>query len=384
MVALVLVSVTFYGNWRASDLVVIGLSILMNFVLAWLLAAKGIRFKLAILWAGIAANIGMLGYYKYTDFFLINLGYSPAGILLPLAISFYSFQQIAFIVDIYRGQNGRIPLLNYIVTVLFFPHLIAGPLIHYKAIMRQFERSFSVSANTIWCGLPIFAIGLTKKVAVADPIGTIVNPIFTSAQAAPVEFFSAWTAALGYTAQLYFDFSGYSDMAIGLGIMFGIVLPVNFFSPYKATSIIDFWCRWHMTLSAFLRDYLYIPLGGKNVSRPRWYLNLLIVMLLGGLWHGAGWTFLFWGALHGGYLVINHFWRNNSGLSHAADTMLRPLYGAVTFLAVVFAWIFFRSANFTTAINVIKGASGLNVRVPSWRNWSLPPHTQRRVTGHRL
>ncbi len=257
IVALIVASLIFYGSWRINDLAVIGTSILINFTLARLLAIESMPFKLAILWTGILANVGILGFYKYTDFFLVNLGYSPITIVLPLAISFYSFQQIAFIVDIYRGQNGRIPLLNYIVTVLFFPHLIAGPLIHYQAIMRQFEQRFSVSANTIWCGLPIFAIGLAKKVAIADPLSKIVSPIFTSAQAAPLEFFSAWTAALGYTAQLYFDFSGYSDMAIGLGIMFGIVLPVNFFSPYKASSIIDFWRRWHMTLSAFLRDYLY-------------------------------------------------------------------------------------------------------------------------------
>jgi alginate O-acetyltransferase complex protein AlgI len=359
MVALIAASVVFYGNWRPSDLWIIGSSITINFIIANLLSKPDSRFRLIVLWAGIIVNIAVLAFYKYTNFFLLNLGENPINIPLPLAISFYSFQQIAFIVDIYHCRIGRIPLLNYVVTVLFFPHLIAGPLIHYQAIMDQFERRFSVSAYTIWCGLPIFTIGLAKKIALADTLSTIVNPLFKAAQTAPLEFFSAWIAALGYTAQLYFDFSGYSDMAIGLGIMFGIVLPLNFFSPYKATSIIDFWRRWHMTLSAFLREYLYIPLGGRNVSPPHRYANLLVVMLLGGLWHGAGWTYVFWGGLHGAYLVINHLWRNNVRIPPKINAFLLPGYATLTLLAVVFAWVFFRASSFTAAQNLLKGAAGM-------------------------
>ncbi len=357
MVALAIASAVFYTHWRWSDLAVISASILVNFAFARVLSIEGLPYRLGILWAGIGLNLAALAFYKYTNFFLDTIGREHLGILLPLAISFYSFQQIAFIVDVYQRRVGRMPFLNYITTVLFFPHLIAGPLIHYQAIMDQFDRRFAVNAATILVGLPVFAVGLVKKIAIADPLGIIIEPLYHSATAAPLELFSAWIAALGYTAQLYFDFSGYSDMAIGLGLMFGILLPVNFRSPYKATSIIDFWRRWHITLSSFLRDYLYIPLGGNLVSRPRWYLNLLIVMVLGGTWHGAGWTFIAWGALHGSYLVINHLWRNNVNVS-VSDRYLRPIFAILTFSAVVIGWVIFRSPNLTAATHIFQGMAG--------------------------
>jgi alginate O-acetyltransferase complex protein AlgI len=244
------------------------------------------------------------------------------------------------------------------VSVLFFPHLIAGPLIHYQAIMRQFTNRFAVSSATLLVGLPIFAVGLAKKTFMADNIAPLVTPLFIKAETAPLEYFSAWAASLGYTAQLYFDFSGYSDMAVGLGLMFGIALPVNFRSPYKATSIIEFWRRWHITLSGFLRDYLYIPLGGNRVSPFRRYANMMIVMLIGGLWHGAGWTFVVWGGLHGVYLIINHLWRNNVRLPGVVITLLKPLFAVLTFLAIVAGWVFFRASSFVGAENVLLGMMG--------------------------
>ena len=307
--ALIGASLIFYGWWKhdqvalmAETLAVIGASIVTNFTMAKSILGCGERRKrLLLLWSGIAFNLTLLGYFKYTNFFVQNfsslLGI-PAhrlDIVLPLGISFYSFQQIAFLVDTYRGQIDDLRPRDYVVCVLFFPHLIAGPLIHYRDIIPQFAQRFRINGQTIWAGLPFFSVGLAKKVVIADSIATFVTPLFVHAESSPLEFFTAWMAALGYTVQLYFDFSGYSDMAVGLGLIFGIVLPQNFDSPYKSLSIIEFWRRWHMTLSGFLRDYLYIPMGGGRVSTGRRYANLMIVMLLGGLWHGAGWTFVAWG-----------------------------------------------------------------------------------------
>ncbi|MBR1133279.1 MBOAT family O-acyltransferase [Bradyrhizobium iriomotense] len=357
---LILASAFFYGWWDIRGIATISLSITTNFACASVLyRRKEHRTRITALWLGIACNLGALAYFKYTNFFLSNLGFATSAIVMPLAISFYSFQQIAFLVDTYRYEIRSLRIKDYVVTVLFFPHLIAGPLIHYNRIMEQFERSFMVSGGTILAGLPIFCIGLSKKVAIADPIAAIVSPLFAKAQVSPLEPVSAWMAALGYTAQLYFDFSGYSDMAVGIGLMFGITLPANFNAPYRSTSIIDFWRRWHMTLSEFLRTYLYIPLGGGRVGPVRRYSNLFIVMLLGGLWHGAGWTYVLWGALHGSYLIINHLWRS---ISDSAPRVFRlavsVLSWPLTFIAVVVAWVFFRAPDFSTALNVLQGMAG--------------------------
>jgi len=353
-IALSLSSIVFYAQWHLPDVLVILSSIAVNFTVAYLLSSPKTKHRFPILFFGVAVNILALIYYKYTNFILTNFGYSAINIILPLGISFFTFQQIAFIVDIYRGDVGKIVFSNYAVTVLFFPHLIAGPLIHYKAIMDQFERNFSVKLTNIVYGFSIFTVGLAKKLAIADPIAIIINPIFQKSQVAPLEFFSAWAASLGYTAQLYFDFSGYSDMAIGIGLMFGIVLPMNFNSPYRSTSIIEFWRRWHITLSLFLRDYLYIPLGGNRVPQVRWYTNLLIVMAIGGFWHGAGWNFIIWGGLHGIYLVTNHIWRRNIPNKFRENYILHPIYWAITFFSVIFAWDFFRAPTIHSAINIIK------------------------------
>jgi alginate O-acetyltransferase complex protein AlgI len=370
---LIVASLIFYAWWKHDDigamtetLGAIGASIAVNFVVARRVArCREPRKRLVLLWIGLAFNLLLLGYFKYTNFLvqnvatLLDIPTRRLEIALPLGISFYSFQQIAFLVDAYRGQLTELRLREYVVTVLFFPHLIAGPLIHYRDIIPQFARQFRIGATTIWIGLPFFAAGLAKKVLIADSLAAFVSPLFARAETVPLEFFTAWTAALGYTTQLYFDFSGYSDMAIGLGLMFGIVLPLNFNSPYKSRSIIEFWRRWHMTLSGFLREYLYIPLGGGRVVQLRRYTNLLVVMLLGGLWHGAGWTFVAWGALHGVYLGVNHFWRDMMG-AHLAGRhrMLGPISWLLTFAAVVVAWVFFRATTFTAALHVLAGMIG--------------------------
>lgn len=363
VLTLTFASLFFYGWWHVYGLLLIGVSIAFNYTLAQAIAKRGdTNIRKRLLSAGVVGNFAALAYFKYANFFIANLmavtgaKVEALNVVLPLAISFYTFQQIAFLVDTYQGKMSRIPLKDYAISVVFFPHLIAGPILHYRSIIAQFERRFAVSWGTISLGLPVFAMGLAKKVAIADPLAQFVSPLFLKAQSAPLELIEAWAAALGYTGQLYFDFSGYSDMAIGIGLIFGITLPLNFFSPYKATSIIEFWRRWHMTLSNFLRDYLYFPLGGGMVTPTRRYANLMIVMLLGGLWHGAAWTFVFWGALHGTYLVINHLWRNNmSARLGWLNVPLAPLFAVLTFLSVVIGWVFFRAPTFGTALNVLTG-----------------------------
>ena len=316
VVWLALASLVFYsvGNWQYVPLLVA--SIAFNYLIGYLLIARQLRpsSRFAVLTAGVAGDLLVLGIFKYAGFLAVNFNamFSTGfvvNILLPVGISFYTFTQIAFLVDAYRGKVARYALPHYALFVTYFPHLIAGPILHHKDMIPQFERKETKrpDPHLILCGLIIFAIGLFKKTCLADSIQPLVSLAF--GPSAP-SFDQAWIGALAYTFQLYFDFSGYSDMAIGISLMFGIFLPLNFNSPYKATSIIDFWRRWHMTLSQFLRDYLYISLGGNRRGRVLRYVNLMITMLLGGLWHGAAWTFVAWGALHGVYLCINHAWNN--------------------------------------------------------------------------
>src|SRR6195952_3612783 len=344
---LALASLAFYAvsNWQFVALLLA--SIAFNYLIGWLLIARRLNshLRLIVLTAGVSGDLLVLGYFKYAGFLAANLnalfstGFA-VNVLLPVGISFYTFTQIAFLVDAFRGNLARYALPHYALFVTYFPHLIAGPILHHKDMIPQFERAEAKrpDPHVILCGLIIFAIGLFKKTCLADGIQPLVAPAFGLN---PPTFDQVWIGVLAYTFQLYFDFSGYCDMAIGISLIFGIFLPLNFNSPYKATSITDFWRRWHMTLSQFLRDYLYIPLGG-NWRGPVWrYVNLVITMLLGGLWHGAAWTFVVWGALHGAYLCINHAW-NRFGPEIAPR--LRPaaaVAGAVlTFLAVVVAWVF--------------------------------------------
>jgi alginate O-acetyltransferase complex protein AlgI len=357
---LALASLSFYAvsNWQFVPLLLA--SVAFNYLIGWLLISRSLHAgaRFAVLTVGVAGDLLVLGIFKYAGFLAANLNAVLAtgftvNILLPVGISFYTFTQIAFLVDAYRGKVAHYALPHYALFVTYFPHLIAGPILHHRDMIPQFERveSKRPDPHLILCGLIIFAIGLFKKTCLADGIQPLVAQAFGPA---PPSFDQAWIGALAYTFQLYFDFSGYSDMAIGISLMFGIFLPLNFNSPYKATSIIDFWRRWHMTLSRFLRDYLYIPLGGNRHGSVLRYVNLMVTMALGGLWHGAAWTFVIWGVLHGLYLCINHAW-NNYGPAMA------PRFGRVanfagfvlTFLSVVFAWVFFRADSVSSALSIL-------------------------------
>ena len=370
---LALASILFYAWWDVSNLPILLGSVAVNYAIGRIiLGAKqaGGRPALghAALVAGIAVNLGLLGYFKYAFFIAGEIGVATVGLsldktALPLAISFFTFQQIAFLVDCRRGAIEDFDALEYVLVVGFFPHLIAGPIVRYRELMAQFHVLPPIRGHVVAQGLTLFAIGLVKKVILADGIAPYSTELFSAALeagAAPT-FFEAWAGALAYTLQIYFDFSGYCDMAVGAALLFGIRLPFNFDSPYKARSIIDFWRRWHMTLSQFLRDYLYVPLGGNRRGPARLYINVMIVMVLGGLWHGAAWTFVAWGALHGAFLLINHAWRHWRGNRPAAfDRWGSTISWLATLLAVIVAWVFFRAESFAAAMNVLEGMAGLN------------------------
>jgi len=357
---LALASLAFYcfSNWLFVALLLA--SIAFNYGIGWLLIARRLRdqARLAVVAVGVAGDLVVLGVFKYGGFLAANLnavfstGFT-VDILLPVGISFYTFTQIAFLVDAFRGNVARYRLPHYALFVTYFPHLIAGPILHHRDMIPQFERAESKrpDPHLILCGLIVFAIGLFKKTCLADGIQPLVSLAFGPGTPS---FDQAWIGALAYTFQLYFDFSGYSDMAIGISLMFGVFLPLNFNSPYKARNIIDFWRRWHMTLSQFLRDYLYIPLGGNRRGRVMRYVNLMLTMALGGLWHGAAWTFVAWGVLHGAYLCINHAWNH---FVPAVAPRLAPAANAaafaLTFLSVVVAWVFFRADSLASAISVL-------------------------------
>ena len=309
--------------------------------------------KKSILIFGIVANLSLLGYFKYADFFIENFNIvvqtniNLFNLLLPLAISFFTFQQIAYLVDSYRQETKEYDFLNYALFVTFFPQLIAGPIVHHSEMMPQFANKWNAvkKYRNIALGLFIFSIGLFKKVVIADTFAVWASAGFDTATT--LNLFEAWATSLSYTFQLYFDFSGYTDMAIGIALLFNIKLPINFNSPYKARNIQDFWRRWHITLSRFLRDYVYIPLGGNKISSFRTYSNLLATFVIGGLWHGAGWTFIFWGFLHGMALVIHRAWSN---LGFKMWTWLAWL---ITFNFVNVAWVFFRAKEWDDAVRVL-------------------------------
>jgi alginate O-acetyltransferase complex protein AlgI len=337
------------------------------------------RWRRPLLTVGIAGNLLLLGYFKYTDFIIVNINalsgsqWGTLGIILPIGISFFTFQQIAYLVDAYRGLTRDHSALHYALFVTFFPQLIAGPIVHHQELLPQFKAGIN---RQLWLyqicqGLTFLAIGLGKKLLLADTISVYATPVFTMTDSMTMQTLEVWAGGLSYTFQLYFDFSGYCDMAIGLGLLFGIRLPINFSSPYKAGSMIEFWRCWHMTLSRFLRDYLYIPLGGNRHGQGRRYGNLMITMVLGGIWHGAGWTFLVWGALHGLYLLINHGWltcRQRLGWWVAAPGQLAPqlplwyrgLSWAVTFAAVAFSLVIFRADSWPIAVKLCRAMLALD------------------------
>ncbi len=363
IVWMAIASLFFYAYWNPPYLVLLLGSIGLNYGFGRAIAASPIRGDRAkfLLIVGISSNLALIGYYKYAEFFLSSLNsvfnwtWQSPEIILPLAISFYTFTQIAYLVDAYRGEtkDSKYDLVTYSLFVSFYPQLIAGPILRHDELIPQLRsvRNFIFSDRNFALGLTLFILGLSKKMLIADNLSPWVAQVFNHAES--VTFLEAWIGALSYTFQLYFDFSGYSDMAIGLGWMVNINLPINFNSPYKASSIIDFWRRWHITLSAFLRDYLYIPLGGSRKGETRRIGNLMLTMLLGGLWHGAGWTYVVWGGMHGLFLGINHVWRK-LGIS------LPKFVGVtVTFLAVLASWVLFRAATFQDALELFQAMTGM-------------------------
>ncbi len=365
-------SLVFYAWWKPVFVTLLIASILANF---WLGKRVALRRR-AWLVAGLASNLALLGFFKYANFFAAMLGLAApfGGILLPLGISFFGFQQIMYLVDTERGEIQAVPFLEYACFIAFFPHLIAGPIVRPGHILPQLANLQPLLAWRVRlaAGLEIFLLGLAKKLVLADGLTRFADPGFAAAaRHDPLTLIEAWVALLAYALQIYFDFSGYSDMAIGLARLFGIDFPVNFNSPYQARNIGDFWRRWNITLSAFLREYLYIPLGGNRRGEGRRIFNLTITMLLGGLWHGAALRFVLWGGLHGSYLVI-HGWSERFGLR--VPVLVSWL---LTLLGVLFAWVPFRADGFAAALQFYRGLFGFNgIAIPSIYVKMLP------VLGH--
>lgn len=349
-------SIFFYAWWDARYVALLGASIAWNWYVGTRLMSSRSRSTLSL---GIAMNLAALGYFKYANFFVSTVG-DLAGvdltmrqIVLPLGISFFTFTQIAFLVDAYRGEVKEKGILNYILFVTFFPHLIAGPVLHHKDMMPQFARVQGKSIDPILVanGLFLLIVGLFKKLIIADNVAAYVDPAFANVPL--MEIMDAWTAVAGYSLQLYFDFSAYSEMAMGIGLLFGIRLPMNFNSPYKAANIAEFWKRWHMTLSKFLKDYLYVPMGGNRFGFGRTLAALWTTMVLGGLWHGAGWQFIAWGLLHGTMLVIHRVWQR-MGLSMG----IWP-GRLLTFGFVMMAWVMFRANSVGDAVRIWRKMLGM-------------------------
>ncbi len=355
----VVASLGFYGWWDIRFV-----PLLMSLTLAnWLFAQWFGRTRAQ--WVpllGVALNLAVLGLFKYADFLrgtafgLAAAEWQPWHLILPLGISFFVFQKISYLMDLRRGDRHIYGFLDFCMFVSFFPQLIAGPLVRHNEIIHQFREDPRGPAmwENLGRGFILFAIGVAKKVLLADTLALLADPLFAKATGSPLSLSlaEAWTAAGAYTLQIYFDFSGYSDMAIGLGMMFGLRLPINFDAPYRSLSVRDFWRRWHMTLSRFLRDYLYIPLGGSRCGPIRQAVNVVLTMLLGGLWHGANWTFVVWGGLHGAALAVNHVWEQR-GLR-----LPRPIAWALTMVFVMACWVLFRAPDFTTAGGVLASMAG--------------------------
>ena len=372
---LLVASLVFYSYWNPPFFFLILFSILFNYSWGRLLekSSKSVRVRKMWLYSGVAVNLMLIIYFKYYNFLMHNIflifgqEWLMRDIFVPLGISFFTFQQMAYLIDCSKGLAKEHSFTHYALFVTFFPQLIAGPIVRYEEIMPQFARlrTFVVSYRNIAMGLTLFSLGLFKKLIIADTFSPWVATAFDTDVS--LTFFEAWAGVLSYTFQIYFDFSGYSDMALGLGKLFNIDLPINFDSPYKALSVADFWRRWHITLSSFLRDYLYIPLGGNRQGRLRRDCNLMGTMLLGGLWHGASWNFVIWGGLHGAFLVLNHAYRKIlSTWKITTPRLLLPIYWFLTFGSVVFAWVFFRAVSFSRACDVLCGmCGGAGVQVPS-------------------
>ena len=366
---LIAASCVFYAYWSAAFLGLLFVSIVVNFFVGRRLQAlardRGTSSR-RLLIIGLIWNLSLLGYFKYANFFIDNfdaafgLHIEIARIVLPLGISFFTFQKVAFLVDSYRNKVEPHTFIDFALFVMFFPQLIAGPIVHFGEVIRQFSQPTTPpAANRYAIGVTVFAMGLAKKVLVADTFAIHAGAFFDAAAGGYAPgMLEAWIGMLCYTLQIYFDFSGYSDMAIGLAWMFGVKLPINFASPYKAQSIAEYWQRWHVTLSRFLRDYIYIPLGGNRRGATRQNVNLMTTMLIGGLWHGAAWTVVLWGAMHGAMLVIHRLWEQSSfGARHAMRPMLATF---VTFVCVLLAFVAFRAADLETMMGIYRGLFGFN------------------------
>jgi alginate O-acetyltransferase complex protein AlgI len=388
LAAIGIASVIFYGWWNPRDVPLLLGSVLVNYILCGQL---GKRYGKLVLAGAIALNLGVLVFFKW------KIAAAGAGLsgtaqgltlrdtILPLGISFFTFTQIAYLVDIYRTGTPRAGWIRYLLFVTYFPHLLAGPLLYHGQVMPQFEdpRTSRWKWERVALGLSLFALGLFKKAGLADSIAPYADTLFAAAAAGKqLSFFEAWSAALAYGLQLYFDFSGYSDMAIGLSHLFGIRLPMNFNSPYQAASLIDFWRRWHISLSRFLREYVYIPLGGNRHGAAMTALALVATMLLGGLWHGFGWTFLLWGGAHGVLLAINHTWQRYRHSARVTQSALAPMrsfgHGALvllTFTAVTLLWVPFRADSLGTAWHMLESMFGLHgISLPQrWAAWLHDP-----------
>ena len=356
-VFLLLMSVFFYGYLNPRYVLIIVASILCNYFFSSLLSKEGITKRKLIFVLGIVFNLALIGYFKYMDFFIGNINavfrtdLKLLKIALPLGISFFTFQQISYLADVYSGSVKRYPFIGYACYVCFFPQLVAGPIVSHDEFFPQFLNpdNRKVSWNNLGVGIYLFALGLAKKVLIADIFGKVVDAFYDYDRV--YETYNSLTAiflVFAYSIQLYFDFSGYSDMAIGIGKMFNINLPINFDSPYKAYSINDFWSRWHLTLTRFFTKYVYIPLGGNRRGRVHTYVNMMIVFFLSGLWHGAGWTFVFWGVCHGVLSVLGRMCKKT------VEAIPKWIGRIVTFITVSVLWVFFRSNDFGHAFGLLK------------------------------
>jgi len=368
-------SLYFYSYWHVNYLPLLLSSLMFNFFAGRLLSGarlpQGVRRVFLLL--AVGANIAFLGYYKYADFLIenINLAFdaevAPLNLLLPLAISFFTFQQIAYLVDSYRGEVEERNPIDYAIFISFFPQLIAGPIVHHKEMMPQFAgaRHSRINLSNIYVGLFLIGIGLFKKTVIADQFAPWVDYGYSDTEG--LSLIGSWALSLGFTMQLVFDFTAYSDMAIGIGLLFNIRLPINFYSSLKATSIAEFWDRWHLTLTSFLRQYVYFPLGGNRKGFARANVNLFIVFMIAGIWHGSGWNFVMWGVLQGGANVLYRIWKKH-GMS------MHPLLGwFLTFNFINVICVYFRAPTFADSANVLMGMAGLNGIVPDGSPSALAP-----------
>lgn len=361
---ILLASCVFYAYWDWRFLGLIALVTVVDYYISkYLTKTESQAARKRMLSFSIILNLSILGVFKYFNFFVDNLNlllapfgftYSNLEIILPVGISFYIFETISYVIDIYRRvAKPADSLLDYAVFVTFFPRLVAGPIMRAAHFLPQLKREIALNIDNFVNGAHIFAQGLFKKIVVADRMAIMVDQIYMSPSLySPA---TVWLAVFAYSVQIYFDFSGYTDMAIGLGKIMGFELPLNFNLPYASQSITEFWRRWHISLSTWLRDYLYIPLGGNRQGKVRTYSNLLITMLLGGLWHGASWNFVVWGGLHGLYLSIERAFNHEQNVSRLKQNGLFAWIRFLsTFVVVSVTWVFFRSPSYKTSLIILK------------------------------